>query len=214
MADWYLVRHGETRWNAEQRVQGHTDVPLHGHGREQVAGTAARLADVSFHATYSSDLTRARESAEIIIASSNTGPHELCIDQSLREVSFGVFEGMTWNEIDNAYSPLRVHLGSRNLDYRPDGGESYRELLDRLGGFAESLKQRHADQDVLVVGHGAALRALVVRLLGLPYDAYWMLTGLGSASISKVRNRHGHTSLVAWNDVGHLPPRQQALPPG
>ena len=76
MADWYLVRHGETRWNAEQRVQGHTDVPLHGHGREQVAGTAARLADVAFHATYSSDLTRARESAEIIIASSNTGPHE------------------------------------------------------------------------------------------------------------------------------------------
>ena len=208
MADWYLVRHGETQWNAERRVQGQTDVPMHEHGREQIARTAARLADVPFHAVYASDLVRARETAEIIITASLTGPHELRLDPALREIAFGEFEGMTWPEIVNVGRSEEIE-GSRDLDYHPSGGESYRELMDRSGVFADSLKRDHADADVLVVGHGGALRALAVRLLGLPYEAYWSLGGLGSGSISKVRTRNGGTALAAWNDVGHMQPGQR-----
>lgn len=203
MSNWYFVRHGETKWNAEQRVQGHTDVPLHDAGRAQIAKTAARLASVRFDAVYASDLSRARETANIIVEANAAGPQEVRIDPLLREVSFGEFEGMTWDEIANVESE-RLSRGQRDLDYSPRGGESYRALLDRLGEFAEGLHSRHSHEDVLVVGHGGALRALIVRLLDLPYEAYWALTGLGSGSISRIRKRFGYPALVGWNDVGHL----------
>ena len=202
MNDWYLIRHGETTWNAERRVQGHTDIPLHDGGREQAALTGQRLADTRFGAVYSSDLVRARETAEIIVAASNTGPYEIVIDERLREVSFGRLEGKTWTEMDDE---IRAVQNERNLDFAPPGGESYREMLDRLGGFAEMLKERHANDDVLVVGHGAAFRALAVRMLGLPDETFWSLSGLRSASISRVRRRDdGRTALFAWSDAGHL----------
>ena len=202
MNDWYLVRHGETTWNAERRVQGHTDVPLHDGGREQAALTGRRLADVRFGAVYSSDLIRARETAEIIVAASNTGPYEIVFDQRLREVSFGEVEGKTWTEMDEG---VRAVQHERNLDFAPPGGESYRQMLDRLGGFAEMLRERHPHDDVLVVGHGAAFRALAVRMLSLPDETFWSLSGLRSASISRVRRRDdGRTALFAWSDAGHL----------
>ena len=202
MNDWYIVRHGETQWNAERRVQGHTDVPLHDGGREQAALTGRRLADTRFAAVYSSDLVRARETAEIITAASNTGPYEIVFDERLREISFGKLEGKTWTEMDDA---IRAVQHEQDLDFAPDGGESYRELLDRLGAFAEMLRERHTHGDVLVVGHGAAFRALAVRLLRLPDEAFWSLSGLRSASISRVRRRDdGRTALFAWSDAGHL----------
>ena len=202
MNDWSLVRHGETAWNAERRVQGRTDVPLHDVGREQAALTGRRLADTRFAAVYSSDLVRARETAEIIVAASNTGPYEIVFDERLREVSFGTVEGKTWTEMDDDVKAVQ-HV--RDLDFAPPGGESYRELLDRLGGFADMLRERHASDDVLVVGHGAAFRALAVRLLSLPDETFWSLSGLRSASISRVRRRDdGRTALFAWSDAGHL----------
>lgn len=211
MSDWYIVRHGETQWNAERRVQGHTDIPLHDGGREQGALTGRRLADTRFGAVYSSDLVRARETAEIIVATSNTGPYEIVFDERLREVSFGKLEGKTWTEMDDE---IRAVQHVQDLGFAPPGGESYRQLLDRLGGFAEMLKERHPHDDVLVVGHGAAFRALAVRLLGLPDETFWSLSGLRSASISRVRRRDdGRTALFAWSDAGHLdvlPPQREA----
>ena len=210
MNDWYLVRHGETQWNAERRVQGHTDVSLHDVGREQAALTGQRLADTRFGAVYASDLIRARETAQIITAASNTGPHEIVLDERLREVSFGKLEGKTWTEMDDE---IRAVQNERNLDFAPEGGESYRQMLDRLGGFAEMLRERHPNDDVLVVGHGAAFRALAVRMLDLPDETFWSLSGLRSASISRVRRRDdGRTALFAWSDAGHLdvPPSERS----
>lgn len=204
MPEWLLVRHGETLWNAEQRVQGQTDVPMHDHGRRQIERTAARLACRKFKAIYASDLIRVRETADMIIGASESGPHDLRVDPILREMSFGEFEGMTSSEIQRADAGRIIFGVSRDLDYRPPGGESYRDLLDRCGPFAETLLREHAADDVLVVGHGAALRALAVRLLGIPYDLYWAFGGLASGSISAIRLRHGRPSLAAWNDTGHL----------
>lgn len=205
MSVWRLVRHGETQWNAEQRVQGQTDVPLNETGREQAALTGNRLARVRFRAIYSSDMSRARETAEIIAAASASAPPDVVFDARLREVAFGELEGMTWAEIEARGSGLHVRQDQRDLDYRPEGGESYRELLDRLGEFAATLEERHPADDVLVVGHGAALRALVVRLLHLPDEAFWAISGHGSAGITRVRRRRdGHVALIGWSDVGHL----------
>jgi broad specificity phosphatase PhoE len=205
MAEWYFVRHGETKWNAERRVQGHTDIPLHEPGRNALQFTAKKLALVHFDFIYSSDLVRATETAEIIIAGSKTNPPEVRIDPMLREVSFGDFEGMTWEEMSSSDQGLRLHQDQRNLDYAPPKGESYRDLLNRLSKFADFLQLNHAKDDVLIVGHGAALRALVVKLLGLNDQAYWSLTGLGSGSITRLSCRRTGNVMINWNEVGHFP---------
>ncbi|MBL75715.1 MAG: hypothetical protein CL763_02165 [Chloroflexi bacterium] len=205
MPEWYFVRHGETKWNAERRVQGHTDIPLHDRGRQSLQYTAKRLASINFDFVYSSDLVRATETAELILKANQLNRPEVNIDPTLREVSFGDFEGMTWEEMSSTVDGLRLHQDMRNLDYAPPGGESYRDLLNRLAKFALLLETNHVRDNVLIVGHGAALRALVVKLLGLADDAYWSLTGLGSGSITRVSNRRSGNVLLSWNDIGHFP---------
>ena len=194
MAHWYLVRHGETEWNAQERVQGQTDVPVSDAGREQAARTAERLAGFRFAAAYASDLARAEETARIIVARLPDPRPEVRLRPSLREISYGKLEGASWEEV-------RAH---HDLDLEPNGGESYRELLERLGGFARELEADHPDSDALVVSHGGALRALAVSLLGLPQEAFWRMRGLLPASVSVIRHEDGFSTLTAWNDVGHL----------
>ena len=204
MADWYLVRHAETEWNAQERVQGQTDVPLSELGREQVARTAARLAECRFTAVYASDLSRAQETARIVVAALKSAP-EVQLRTSLRERAYGVLEGSTWRDARASTGELRNFQGAYDdLDLKPEGGESFRELLRRLGGFARELESSHPDEDVLVVSHGGALRALAVMLLGLPLDTFWRLRGLLPASVSIVRHEEHFSALTAWNDVGHL----------
>ena len=204
MARWYLVRHGETAWNAENRVQGQTDVPLHDVGRREALLTGQRLADVRFAAAYSSDLSRATETARIILGAQNGEAPELTVDSVLREVSFGTYEGLTWSDIQNVDEPMANREVARDLDFTPPEGESFRQVLERIGPFAQALHDLHADEDALVVGHGGTLRALAVSLLGLPGETVWQLRGLRSASISVLHKDGAWTALTAWNDSGHL----------
>ena len=194
MGHWYLVRHGETEWNAQERVQGQTDIPLSGVGRGQAARTAERLAGHGFGAVYASDLHRAQETAQIIVSRLPEPGPEVRLRPSLREIAYGVLEGERRNSTGTYH----------DLDMKPEGGESFRELLDRLGGFARELEASHPDEDALVVSHGGALRALAVGLLGLPQDAFWRMRGLLPASVSVIRHEDGFSTLTAWNDVGHL----------
>jgi broad specificity phosphatase PhoE len=208
MARWVLVRHGETAWNVEERIQGWTDVPLYDVGRREAGLTAARLADFRFVAAYASDMERTQETARIILDAQTSGAPELWTDRALREISFGAYEGLTWSEMRDREPRMADREVVRHLDFTPEGGESFRQLLERTSAFAAALRERHAEDDVLVVAHGGSLRALVVRLLGLPDEAVWQLRGLHSGSISIVSQgspRGGDPpALTAWNDWGHL----------
>lgn len=205
MAHWYLVRHGETEWNAQERIQGQTDIPLSNVGRGQAARTAERLAGHGFGAVYASDLDRAQETAQIIVSRLPEPGPEVRLRPSLREIAYGVLEGERWEEVRAFTGELRDSTGTyHDLDMKPEEGESFRELLDRLGGFARELEASHPDEDALVVSHGGALRALAVGLLGLPPDAFWRMRGLLPASVTVVRHEDGFSTLTAWNDVGHL----------
>ncbi len=205
MAHWYLVRHGETEWNAQERVQGQTDIPLSDVGREQAARTAERLAAVGFVAAYTSDLARAQETARIIVARGPEPRPDVLLRPSLRERAYGEFEGAFWEDVRASTGEQHDSQGTyHDLDLRPEHGESVRELYERLGGFARELESSHHDDDVLVVSHGGALRALTVRLLGLPEDAFWRMRGELPASVSIIRHEDGFSTLTAWNDAGHL----------
>jgi broad specificity phosphatase PhoE len=143
-----LVRHGETDWNAEGRLQGHTDRPLNDYGRRQAAELAERLADEGADAIYASDLVRARDTAEIIGARLGL---PVVIDADLREKNWGNWEGLTGDE------RVRVEFV----------GESTEEHRERVLRAVHRITGRHPGQRVVVVTHGGSLRRIQAALNGV-----------------------------------------------
>ena len=152
MTDFLLARHGETDWNREHRVQGHTDVPLNAAGLEQARRLARRLADVGLEAIYSSDLDRARTTADAVARSQGL---EVRVDADLREKHFGSWEGLTDVEIAQRF-PDAVRGGWGD-------GETSDEVTTRVLGALERIRSRH-DGPVLVVAHGGPLRSILAHL--------------------------------------------------
>ena len=185
-----LARHGETIWNAQQQFQGHSDVPLSPTGRVQAAALAETLRSRSIDAVYSSDLRRAIETAEIVLSGRG-----LAIQQTpaWRELSFGQWEGLTYDEVRHAYpTELQAWLADR-LHAAPPGGESLAQLNSRLEAILGQLVQDHIDQTVLVVAHGGPLQLLLATTLGLPPDEFW-----------KFRVTHGSLSELDLYPAGAI----------
>ena len=156
MATLILARHGETDWNRDGIWQGHGDPSLNELGRRQAAELAARLADVSVDALYSSDLRRAYETAEII---GKTKGLEITADSDLREIDIGAWSGLTRAEIEERFPGMD----------RQDGETS--DAFDaRAIGVLHRIAKAHEGERVLVVTHGGVVRALERHLFGEPRD--------------------------------------------
>ena len=153
MTELLLVRHGETDWNREHRVQGHTDVPLNARGREQARALAEDVADVRLAAVYASDLSRARETAAAVATAQAL---EVVVDPRLREKNFGSWEGLTDVEIAERF-PDAVRGGWGD-------GEATEDVAARVIEAVEVICARHRDTAVLVVSHGGPLRAILSHL--------------------------------------------------
>jgi broad specificity phosphatase PhoE len=143
-----LVRHGETDWNAEGRLQGHTDRPLNDHGRSQAKDLAERLAGEGADAIYTSDLVRAKETAEIV--GERLGL-TVVVDPDLREKDWGTWEGLTGDE--------RVQVEFE--------GESTEDHRDRVMGAVRRIVARHPEQRIVVVTHGGSLRRIQAAVNGI-----------------------------------------------
>ncbi len=157
----YLVRHGETDWNAEGRLLSFTDRPLNDRGERQAAALAIDLAGVCWDRAYSSPLVRARRTAEVVLAARQDAP-ALVVDERLREMDFGPYEG--WSEPELEADPLAA---TRRRDgAQIPGVESEDEVAARARSFLASLGD--AGGTTLVVGHGRTLRILMATALGLP----------------------------------------------
>ena len=155
MTEFLLVRHGETDWNVERRFQGHADPPLNDAGREQARALAAELADTDLDAIYTSDLTRARETAEIV--ADRTGAPVRALTE-LREIDVGEWQGLTWPEIE-----IQFPEGVRRWHEQGEGwhdGETYEELGRRVVQALRSLAGEHPGSRLLIVGHGGTVRAV------------------------------------------------------
>ena len=200
MSSIYIVRHGETMWNAEGRIQGHTDVGLTDRGREQARAAARRLSGFSFDAAYCSDMSRTRETAQIILGERATQLNELA---TLREYNKGVFEGLTPEEYRERYPDLYEASLVNDPDFAPPGGETIRQCQARMAGFVEFLRERHSDGEVLVVGHGGSLRSGIVALLGFPLEANWKFV-MGNCALSIIRVYPDNAVMHLYNDTSHL----------
>lgn len=168
-----LWRHGRTQWNAEGRVQGQSDVPLDGIGVQQATDAAGRLATLSPVSITSSDLQRALATAELL--GTETGI-EVVTDQRLREMNFGVREGLTAAQAWEQF-PAEMRAWQTGDDIAMPGGETYQQAGAR---FAEALREIAAgidgDDAAVVVAHGAVLRVGTCTFLEIP-QAHWRSFG-------------------------------------
>ncbi len=185
-----LVRHGETDWNRDRRIQGHSDVPLNDTGRRQAIALAKRLEGWPIDALHASDLRRAAETAAILGAA--TG-HEARLSANWREISFGTHEGRS---DPTSFTEMVRHA-------HETGGENYETVRARLEAGYRTLCEQHAGQHVLLVGHGGTLRALIASLIGLPPENIENLSLRGNASLSIVEFGSGRPKLTLLNDTSH-----------
>ena len=195
-----IVRHGETIWNAEGRIQGHTDVGLSDMGVEQARLLGERLASIPIDVAYCSDLKRASETAKLAL-----GKRDIVLNRTprLREYHKGSFEGMTLAEIEAQFPDDYPRYLEKNLDYAPEGGETTRGVSSRMAGIFGEIKAKHLSETVLVVGHGGSLRAGMVSLLGMPLEGNWSFA-FGNCSLTMVDTFEDNVVLRLFNDKSHL----------
>ena len=205
MGRLYLVRHGETEWNAQGRLQGHMDVSLSENGQRQAQAVARRLDGVCFHAAYSSDLSRTAETARIILGRQQEG--SLTDTPQLRERHYGVFEGLTVAERKARHPDMFAASVTNDLDFAPTDGETLVQVGARMAVFVADLRERHLEETVLIAGHGGSLRCALTTLLGLPLEALWRLF-LDNCSLSIVDTYPESDGVGAvlrlFNDTSHL----------
>lgn len=194
------VRHGETAWNREGRLQGHLNLPLNALGERQAERLGAALADQALDAIYASDLDRAAVTARHLAA-----PHGLPVhlDARLRERSFGAHEGKRWVDIEAEFPEDALRWRQRDPAFEPPGGESLTTFHARCIEAVASLAAAHPGQTIAVVAHGGVLDSLyrAATRVDLQAPRSWML---GNASINRLLYSPQGFSLVGWNDDQHL----------
>lgn len=194
------VRHGETAWNVDTRLQGQLDVPLNDRGRAQARYAAQALLDEAPDALYSSDLARAYETAQAL--QSLTGL-TLTTDVGLRERHFGIWQGHTYAEVESGWPAESLLWRQRLPDFGPPGGETLQGFFDRCVATLTRLASAHPGQTVVLVAHGGVLdcfyRAATRVALNAPRT--WELPNTG---INRLLYTGRGFTVIGWGDVQHL----------
>ncbi|MGI8888305.1 MAG: histidine phosphatase family protein [Nocardioidaceae bacterium] len=198
-----LWRHGRTDWNRSGRAQGHTDISLDSVGRAQARKAAGFLACYRPDLVWSSDLTRARETAAELVAL--TG-HRLVLDKRLREVDVGDREGMTFAEFGEAMPDLFARFMAGEQDLRVPGGEVQAEVCERMVAVLEDAANALCvGQTGVLVGHGAALRMGLLAFFGLGPGQREMLAGMANCAWAVLEDRAGRGWQIMDYNAKTLP---------
>ena len=194
------IRHGQTAWNAEWRLQGQTDIPLDALGRLQ----AGRLPDALRHeglvAVVSSDLGRALETAHALADALGL---PVRLEPGLRERHFGILEGQVRSDIDVRHPELARRWHARDPDFAPPGAETLRDFSARCLAAVQRQAQAHAGQAIALVSHGGVLDCLYRAATGLALELprHWPLA---NAAIHRLLHNGQGLALTGWNDTAHL----------
>jgi broad specificity phosphatase PhoE len=195
-----LVRHGESTWNREHRIQGQLDPPLSEHGRDQAELLARRLAPAKPEAIYASDLRRALETAEPIGAATRVEVQPLA---ELREIFLGEWEGLHTTELAERFPEAWAGWTSEpNWDVVP-GGEGAAAFEARVGAVLDGLLERHPHGNAIVVTHGGVIQIALHRIVGKPSRGLFPFR-ISNASITLIEKRENRLIIAGVNDVGHL----------
>ncbi|NHZ42394.1 histidine phosphatase family protein [Massilia aquatica] len=202
-----LIRHGETAWNAERRLQGHIDIALNDEGLRQAAATADALASERIDLIVSSDLQRAAATADAVARTRGMLAQR---DPLLRERCFGGFEGLLYSEIEQRFPVEFAAWQAREIDApMPSGArvaETFRQFYQRAVAAIVHWGDRHPGRTLALVAHGGVLECAYRAALGLSLETPRDFPVL-NASINRFTVHAGKLSLVSWGEVGHLQPK-------
>jgi phosphoserine phosphatase len=195
-----LVRHGQSTWNYEHRIQGQLDPPLSDEGRRQAARLGRRLAGRKFSGFYSSDLQRALETSRVIGEAVGIEPTPM---EGLREIYLGEWEGLLTEEL-----AVRYPVAWAGWTEEPDwdlvpGGEGSAQFEARVKVALDSLFDRHQQGDVLAVTHGGVIQIALHHVVGRPGRGIFPFR-IQNTSMSVIEKRNGRLVVSGVNDIGHL----------
>jgi probable phosphoglycerate mutase len=196
----FTIRHGETPWNAEGRLQGHVNIPLAPKGFQQAHALAKSLKSYQFSAIYSSDLDRAYQTAECIAALHNI---PIRTDVRLREKNLGVFQGLTRSEIAQHFPEEFQKYEKNHPDYQVPQGESNRQFFQRCIHCFEDIAQQHLGEKILVVAHGGVLGNFFKYTVGVPLEMPRRFELLNT-SLNIFTHKQGMWVLESWGNLSHL----------
>ena len=198
----YIIRHGQSDWNASGRIQGQLDTQLSEKGFKQIECVAQRLSTVQFDAAYSSPLTRARLTAEAILHGSDV---ELQLDDRLKELAFGVWEGKSLEEIQETdaenWDWYRLDMSRMRIP----GADNYANRMQEARTFYEMLLEKYPGQEnVLMVSHGAFIRCFLAEIMGIEPRAARYFAVLNTSVTVMDASHGGHMRILTVGDASHL----------
>jgi alpha-ribazole phosphatase len=200
MGRFYLIRHGETLWNTEARYQGHTDTSLNEKGLYQAKKLQDRFIKEPFHEIFSSDLSRAADTARIIAEPKNIPVH---LTASLRELCFGQWEGFTYNEVILKYGES-INKWYNNPDrIMVPGGEPLLSMIKRIEDFIYSLATAQPDNCFVIVTHGGPIRGIIAKINNIPLNEIWKIK-IENGSITTLETNNNAIRVIAINETSHL----------
>lgn len=200
MTTIYLTRHGETEWNLQGKFQGFGDSPLTARGIKQAEGLAKRIDKLPIDAIYSSDLKRAKHTAEIL-----RGNRDIPIieREALREKAFGSWEGLTYYDIATVRKvDLENYFRNPSLNL-PEDGEAYQDFTARVLRQMSTIEKDHPGQSVLVVTHGLVLKVLLAYYEGIDLENIHDIPLPKQASLTMVNIHEGRAELMLAADTSH-----------
>ncbi len=203
----YVIRHGQTAWNADSRAQGHSDIPLDETGRLQAERLAESFAERPLERLLASDLLRCRETAEPLARLFGLAPEWTA---ALRERAFGTWEGCTFTEYDQWTTEALERLGCAETELRPPSGESFDDVRARIEPIVEAL--RREDRPTALVCHGGVGSVLLARLLECPLPAARSFRFSNTGVTELRRHPRGYYRIVRYNDTAHLAGEEAPLP--
>ena len=195
-----LVRHGQTLWNLERKYQGHSDVALSDTGRKQAELAGFRLAREKIHAVYSSDLSRAVETATCI-----AGHHGLTVTPlpALREILFGEWEGLNYDQINAQWPEAMGKLWTRPAEVTIPGGESFAQVQQRAYGAVREIVSKHSGENVVITAHGGTIGVILCAALGMDLNHVWSIRQDNTA-VNKLEYYDDRVLVTLLNDCHHL----------
>jgi len=199
-----LVRHGESTYNAEGRIQGQQDAPLSARGWQQAERIGERLRSYAFDACYASDLSRAADTARAIMRHHPDVP--LAFTTLLREIKFGIFEGRIMPEIAEMYPEEYAQWIEDRHNFVPSGAEGWHDLYERAGHAFRWLQDQGHGGTVLVVAHGAILNSFLSQFLHLGHDEGSRRFHFDNTALAVVEDKPFGPRLLLANDTSHLGP--------
>jgi len=200
MTRLFIVRHGETAWNADGKIQGHTDVPLTEVGIEQARQAAERLRTEKIDAVYSSDLKRASVTGEAIAL-----VHGVSVTTTplLREANLGIWQGLSLKEVAEKYPTEHAAYKKDSIANRPPGAEKLEDVIARCRQFLDDILEKHPSDSIAVTCHGGSVRGIIAAAFGLGPEIYRRIR-LDNGGITILEITDGKPLLISLNDTCHL----------